>query len=1008
MNPEEPPGVKKLPKVASLRLKQVRERQGWSQSQLAEQIGTTQVNVSRWETGQTIPGPYFRQQLAHTFNKSLEELGLVSAESETEESEKQPEELEAVSGPPIITQEMSQPSLWQVPFRQNPYFTGREDILLQVYTALSTRHSAALTQTQAISGLGGVGKTQIAVEYAYRHREDYSAVMWIDASSLDRFKDEFAGLAALFNLPEQNEANQDIVISAVRRWLTTHSAWLLILDNIEDLEILDRYLPTVSGGKVLLTTRQQALGTLAQGISVDKMEEAEGMLFLLRRSKLLVQDESLTQVGLNALKQAKEIVKVLDGLPLALDQAGAYIEETKCGLSAYLTLYHAHRSRLLNRRGKLSAGHPEPVTNTWSLSFQRVASANPAAVELLYLLAFLSPESLYEEMLLKGAEELGPTLRSALIDPMSFNDLIELLLHYSLIRRHTEARSLSIHRLVQAVLRESMPQELTQLWVERAVRAVNRAFPEVVEQSTWEQCRRCLPHALLCLSYMTESGPTFPESASLLNKSAIYLIDHAQYSEATPLLLRALSILEQVQSDTQLDRARILNDLGSLFRIQGKYKEAEPLLKKSLQLRQQILGQEHPAITASLISMAQLFHAQGKYKDAQKLFLEVIETQRRTLDEGHPDIARSQSNLAKLYTDQGRYAEAEDLFLQARAILEPTLGKKHRDVASLLNNLALVYRKKAEYEQAEKLYVDVLSIQEQVWSKVHPDVAETLNNIARLFRAQGRYEESEPIYLRALYIREAVFGPDHPSVAQSQYGLMKLYHSQGFYHQAEIAGQRALAIQEQQLGSEHPDIAFTLSVLARVFRSQHNYEQAEQLELRAKEIREKTTGSDHPQMAIILNSLGDIYNEQGKLVEARELITRSIEIREKSLGSDHLYMAYSWVSLAENHMLRGEYADAEQLYLEALTRRKEKLGNNHARVGSVYHELAKLYTATDRFPKAEEYYRKALDIRVRKLGPQHPAVVTTLTQLSNLLRRMGRTSEIRELNKSIHAQPEGP
>lgn len=1006
MNSEELPDGKKPGKVLS-RLKQERERHGWSQSELAERIGTTQVNVSRWETGQTSPGPYLRQQIAHVFGKSLEELGLVSVEISPEVKEQPSIETSISAATPLAA--APQPPLWNVPYRRNPFFTGREEILSQVYTVLNTNQSAALTQTQAISGLGGVGKTQIAAEYAYRHRDNYSTVLWVDASSLDRFKDEFAGLAALFNLPEQSEANQDIVLSAVKRWLSTHSDWLLILDNIEDLDILNTYLPTVSPGKVLLTTRRQALGTLAQGISVDKMEEAEGVLFLLRRSKALSHDKVLSQIGQETLKHAEAIVEELDGLPLALDQAGAYIEETQCGLSAYLALYRKHRSRLLDRRGKLSAGHPEPVTNTWSLSFQRVAAADAAAEELLYLLAFLNPESISEEMLVKGSAELGSTLGPIVADPLNFNDIIELLLHYSLINRSAEEHSLSIHRLVQAVLRDEMDSRLTSTWAERAVRAVNRAFPEV-EQSTWEQCHRCLPHALLCSSYITASGLTFPEAASLLNKAAIYLIDHAQYNEAEPLLLRALDILGHTQSDTQLDRARILNDLGSLFRIQGKYKEAETLLQESLQIRQQLLGQDHPATAASLISMAQLYHAQGRYKDAQKRYLEGLEIQQRILEQGHPDRARSQSSLAKLYTDQGRYAEAEDQFLQAHAILEQALGQKHRDVASLLNNLALVYRKKSEYDKAEHLYVDALKIQEQIWGDEHPDIAETRHNVARLFRAQGRYEEAEPIYLHALRKRTDIFGPDHPSIAQSYHGLMKLYHSQGRYAEAERAGLKALDIQEQQLGSDHPVIAFTLSVLARVYRSQHNYEQAEQLEVRAKEIREKTT-SEHPQMAIILNSLGDIYNEQGKLDEARELILQSIEIREKSLGSDHLYMAYSWVSLADNYLLRGEYAEAEKFYRRALSRREEKLGDSHARVGSVYHQLALLYVASSRLEEAEATFRKALDIRVRKLGPQHPSAINTLTQLSNLLKQIGREGEIRELNgliNTLRSQPEGP
>ncbi len=993
MGTEKSSGDRETFRTASSRLKKERDRHGWSQSELAERIGTTQVNVSRWETGQTMPGPYLRQQLAHAFEKSLEELGLVSL---TQSEEKQ-EPYESNTTVPVS--DTPQRPLWFVPYRRNPFFTGREDILAQVYTVLNTNQSAALTQTQAISGLGGVGKTQTAVEYAHRYRDTYTAVLWVNASSLDKFKDEFAGLAVLLDLPEQKEANQDIVISAVKRWLATHADWLLILDNIDDLDIIDKFLPTMSGGKVLLTTRQQALGTLAQSISVDKMEVDEGVLFLLRRSKLLAQDALLSVAGQDMRGQAGQIVAALDGLPLALDQAGAYIEETRCGLPAYLALYQTHRRSLLSRRGKLPTGHPEPVTTTWSLSFRRVAAADTAAEELLYSLAFFSPEAIAEEMVINGAVELGPTLGPVIADPLNFNDSIELLLHYSLIRRSAEEKLLSIHRLVQAVLRDGMDMELKRMWAERTIRAVNRAFPEV-EQTTWDECRRCRPHALLCSAYMTDYQLAFPEAASLLNKTAAYLIDHAQYKEAEPLLIQALAILEQSLDDAHPDRARTLNDLGSLYLIQGRYREAEPLLQKAQRIRQQMLGSDNPDTATSLTSLAQLYHAQGRYGDAERLYGEAMEIRQRKLEPGHPDFARSLSNLAKLYTDQGKYHQAEALYIEARQILEPALGKQHLDVANLLNNLALVYRKKGEYEKAEELYVDALRIQELIWGDEHPDVAETRNNVARLFRAQGRYEEAEPIYLRALRIREDIFGPDHPSVAQSYYGLMKLYHSQGRYNEAEHSGLQSLAIQEKQLGSDHPDIAFTLSMLARVYRSQHNYEQAEQLELRAKEIREKTTGSEHPQMAIILNSLGDIYNEQGKLDEARELIIRSIKIREKSLGNDHLYMAYGWISLADNHLLRGEFDEAERLYNDALSRRKQKLGDNHARVGSVFHELAKLYATTGRLEEAEASFRQALDIRKRKLGPQHPAIATTLGQLSNLLRRTGRESEISKLEES--------
>src|SRR5712692_3206269 len=216
MDTEAMPGDKRPSRSAGSLLKHERERRGWTQSELAKRIGTTQVNVSRWEKGSTLPGPFYRQKLGRLFGKTLEELGFVQS---------------------------AHLAVWNVPYRRNPFFTGREEILSQVYNALNSHKAAALTQAQAISGLGGIGKTQIAVEYAYRNKHQYNAILWVNASSRDTFMADFVMLATLLHLPEQNEQDQEIVVAAVKRWLNINANWLLILDNVEDVKLVMEFLP---------------------------------------------------------------------------------------------------------------------------------------------------------------------------------------------------------------------------------------------------------------------------------------------------------------------------------------------------------------------------------------------------------------------------------------------------------------------------------------------------------------------------------------------------------------------------------------------------------------------------------------------------------------------------------------------------------------------------------------------------------------------------------------------
>src|SRR6266705_543140 len=226
--------------------------------------------------------------------------------------------------------------IWAVPYRRNRFYTGREDLLTLLRDRLTTIKVAALTQPQAISGLGGIGKTQTALEYAYRYRDAYRYIFWIRAATRETLVSDFATIADLLHLPEKDEQDQNLKVAAIKRWLAMHDAWLIILDNADDLTMVSDFLPTDSRGHMLLTTRAWAIGALAQQINVETMGMVEANLFLLRRAKILVEDVFLDQVSEEHLAGAEAITIEMDFLPLALDQAGAYIEETGCSLSAYL------------------------------------------------------------------------------------------------------------------------------------------------------------------------------------------------------------------------------------------------------------------------------------------------------------------------------------------------------------------------------------------------------------------------------------------------------------------------------------------------------------------------------------------------------------------------------------------------------------------------------------------------------------------------------------------------
>ncbi len=727
------------------------------------------------------------------------------------------------------------PTKRNIPFERNPLFTGREEVLERLHTTLNTGKTTALTQ--AISGMGGIGKTQTAVEYAYKYQDDYECSYWIKAESRESIISDFVTTAHLLDLTEQHEQDQSQVVAAVKRWFEEHTGWLLIFDNADDLTILREFMPSSGKGHILLTTREQATGRIAQRIEIEKMEPDEGTTFLLRRTGIITPDDLLDAASPTDRETARKIVQAMEGLPLALDQAGAFIDETKCSLTDYLHFFETRQADLLQRRGRLATDHPDSVAATISLSFEKLQKANPAAADLLYLCAFLDPDGIQEEIFTGGASELSPTLKPIASDPIKLNETIGTLLIYSLLRRSPD-HSLTIHRLAQVVLKHGMNKSTQRRWAERAVRAVNLAFPEV-EYKNWLRCQQFMPHVLACKALIDQWDMNLPEAAQLLDITGYYLTQSAQYELAEPLLQDALRIRESLLGPEHPDTATSLNILASLYRNQGKYELAEPLCQRALDIRERVLGPDHPDTASSLNNLALLYDDQGKYEEAEPLYQRASDIAEKVYGLDHPEVATNLNNLALLYKNQGKFEQAEPLYQRALSIYEKVLGPEHPKTAFTLNNLAQIYSNQGKYEKAEPLIQRALSIREHVLGSEHPDAATSLNDLALLYKNQGKYEQAESLYQRTLSIYEKVLGPEHPWTATSLNNLANLYSAQGKYEQAESLYQRALYICEKALGLDHPTVANRLNNLATLYQAQGKYDLAEPLYQRAQAIRER-------------------------------------------------------------------------------------------------------------------------------------------------------------------------
>jgi tetratricopeptide (TPR) repeat protein/transcriptional regulator with XRE-family HTH domain len=801
-------------------LKAFRKQRKITQQVLATQLGVHRNTIGTWENGEFLPdSKAIVLELARLLHLDTQNTRRLLEAS-----------LTALS------------PHWQVPYQRNPFFTGRDSILQQLHDTLAHEHSATISQSYALSGLGGIGKTQTAIEYAYRYANDYAAVFWISAETNESIVSSFVAVAELLNLPEKQDKEQSRVITAVTRWLTSHSDWLLIFDNVENIELVKSVLPPARCGSLLFTSRRQALEFSAYVLDLERMTSEEGMRFLLHRARLLAPTASLASLAPEDREIAREIVTAMDGLPLALDQAGAYIEANQLSLAEYLELFQSSQMRLLDERDSHS-DHPSSVTRTFALAFEQLERNNPAAAELLTICAFLAPEAIPETFFIDGAKHLGPSFEKLAADPFAFRTAIKALLTYSLIQRNATPKTVTIHRLVQVVLKERLSEAGQHIWITRVIRAMTQLFPsEKVQTNYWLICEQLLSHAMMCITISDQWPEDIHKPTKLMSNIAIYLSYRAHFSEA------------------------------------------DSLFKKALHIRQHTSGPDHPLVAEVLYEMAYLNFSQGLYQQAEALFQRALHIRERAMGSEHPLVAEVLNRLAILYWQTGKYEQAEVLYQRTLLIRERALGSDHPKVASSLNNLAIVYKEQGLYEEAIPLFQQALRIWERSQVSNHPEAAYPLNNLADIYKEQGLYEEAIPLFQRALHIREQVIGPDHPLVAMPLNNLADIYKEQGLHEEAKLFYERALYIWEQGLGPDHPDIAYALNGLANLYREQSLYELARPLYQRVLTLRQSL---QHFDVADSLHDIAYFHELQHQTIEALSLYQQALTIREKALGPHH-------------------------------------------------------------------------------------------------------------------------
>uniref|UniRef100_A0A8J7D494 Tetratricopeptide repeat protein n=1 Tax=Desmonostoc muscorum LEGE 12446 TaxID=1828758 RepID=A0A8J7D494_DESMC len=673
-------------------------------------------------------------------------------------------------------------------------FVGREEELQNLHQLLQDYKQVAIA---AIAGMGGVGKTELALQYAIQRRETYNGgLCWLLPKTGDIGIQvvQFARTQLDLNPPEDltEDFNQKLLAQVQYCWRRWRGGdVLLVLDDVSDYEEVKPYLQSLpSRFKVLMTTRQK-LGRIAQ-LSLDVLQPEEALeLFksLLKETPGRIEKE---------LAVANHLCEWLGYLPLGVELVGRYLAR-KQDLSVAEMLRRLENKRLDERSLSKSKSEADMtaqrgVLAAFELSWQELEDDDKQLGCLLSLFAAAPiPWKLVEQCL---PDEDAQDLEDIRDDS---------LLNLHLLQRKGEG----VYQL-HPLLREFFQYQCTGLeQVEEFKRSLCRVMVAVAKE---------IPYTPT-LKQITDATPAIPHIAEVANNLIQYL------------------------SDDDLTLPFIGN--AWFYSGQGLYGQAVPWCEQCLEVTKKRLGEEHLHVATSLHNLGGLYFSQGRCNEVESLYLQALAIRRRLLGEENLDVAQSLNNLALFYSFQGRSNEVESLYLQALAIRRRLLGEENLDVAQTLNNLALFYSFKDRHNKAEPLYQQALAIRRRLLGEENLDVAQSLNNLALCYKSQKKYSDAEPLYEKALALQQCLLGDEHHTVATTINNLAGLYESQNKYSEAESWYKQALEIQRCRLGEEHPNVALILNNLAAFYNSQGKYSKAEDLLKQALDIYERCLGVNH-------------------------------------------------------------------------------------------------------------------------------------------------------------------
>ncbi|KAI9859416.1 MAG: hypothetical protein M1813_006753 [Trichoglossum hirsutum] len=879
----------------------------------------------------------------------------------------------AYSAPGLRQLNLVSASESKVPFRRNDDFIGRETILVELEKLLA--YKEGYQPRAVLYGLGGTGKTQIAVEYAYRTGSNGVNAYWINGESDETFNTNYSEIAKASSLAITGEKTEAIC-AKVKAWLESKESgdWLLLIDNFDDIRLESiRWLPSRNGAILFTSRDKRTVGTFASsnaGIKVDMMTDSEAMQTFARLT--------IGHTAHVGQPETRQLLRLLENLPLAIVQASTYIRQTGISITDYISSFLSSengREELfendLKSFGDFLAIQSRPVMTTWTITIETIQKENPLAVQLLRLMSFLDGRSIPKSLL---CSLQWPVFGNKL----TLAKTIGALLNFSLVSQPSRYEY-RLHNLVGFWTRVRLNAEGRENSLRDAVQLVSMNFPEGTFDNL-QQCSLLLPHAISIVKNTEETNQPSRLIRDLELRMAQHLEERGLYRDAEEYAQKSLDI-SRVLGLTDQDLSINENLLGTVVKSQGKYAEALKWYGPALSGMEKALGAEHPSVLETVDNMGTVYYYQGQYDEALRWHGRALAGREKALGSEHPSTLVTVNNMGKAYLSQGRYGEALEWCGRALAGGEKVLGVEHPSTLMTVSNMGTVCYCQGRYDEALKWYERALASKEKALGPEHPSSLTVVGDMGSVYRLQGRYDEALKWYERALAGNEKALGPEHPSSLTVVGDIGSVYRLQGRYDEALKWYERALAGNEKALGPEHPSSLTVVGNIGSVYRLQGRYDEALKWCERALAGNEKALGPEHPSSLTVVGDIGSVYRNQGRYDEALKWYERALAGKEKALGPEHPSSLTVVGDIGSVYRLQGRYDEALKWHERALAGNEKALGPEHPSSLTVVGDIGSVCRHQGRYDEALKWYERALAGNEKALGPEHPETMMVINNI---------------------------